>query len=172
MRMLESSPDIQLRLFTASIFRLQYNMGGRIDDVSKALTENLCSNKDIEHNDLSLATKLPWSKNVSEYRQAPFQILVGASNAHYCVLLGLALWLEWMIMNGLDDSEFVYAYKGTDDPKAIKRDASNGTKKILKDPEFDVIRDDKKGTHSMRKFSATQAQKIMMHKDHVGHCFC
>lgn len=170
-KMFEANEDIELRLFTSSIFRTQYNLGGRIDDVSKHQSKNIVPNQDLQHDNLSLATKLPWSKNVSEHRQAPWQILLGAAHPDYCVLLGLATWLEWMIMNGRDGSEFVYAYKGAEDEDAIRRSASDGMRSVLKDPTFIVVLEDKKGTHSMRKFATDQAKKRGIHKDEVDHRF-
>ena len=50
-------------LFADAIFRLQYSLGGRVDDVSKAQTMNLVPNMDISNQNLSIITKLPWSKN-------------------------------------------------------------------------------------------------------------
>ena len=170
-KMMEAHEDIELRLFTSAIFRTQYNLGGRIDDVSKHQTKNIVPNQDLQHDNLSISTKLPWSKNVSEHRQAPWQILIGAAHPCYCVLLGLATWLEWMIMNGRDSSEFVYAYKGTDDEDTIRRSASEGMRKVLHDPSFIVVLEDKKGTHSMRKFSTDQAKKRGIHKDDIDHRF-
>jgi hypothetical protein len=49
---------------TSSIFRTQYNLGGRIDDVSKHQSKNIVPNQDLQHDNLSLATNLPWSKNM------------------------------------------------------------------------------------------------------------
>ena len=104
MRMIESIKDPEKRLFAATVYCMQYNLGGRVDDVSKAETMNLSPNKDMAHHNLSIIMKLPWSKNVTTKRQAPWQILIGAANCHYCVLLGIAvycvaricdyLWLE------------------------------------------------------------------------------
>lgn len=69
-----------------------------MDDVSKHHYKNLVPNQDLEHDDLSLSTKLPWSKDVSEARQAPLQILIGAAHSDYCVLLGLSTWLEYILV--------------------------------------------------------------------------
>jgi hypothetical protein len=76
-----------------------------------------------------------------------------------------------MIMNGRDNSEFVYAYKGTDNEDTIRRSASEGMRKVLHDPSFIVVLEDKKGTHSMRKVSTDQAKKRGIHKDDIDHRF-
>ena len=39
--------------------------------------------------------------------------------------------------------------------------------KIINDPEFDVVLDEKKGTHSMRKFATDMAKKRQMMKDWI-----
>jgi hypothetical protein len=77
-----------------------------------------------------------------------------------------------MIMNGRDGSEFVYAYKGAEDEDIIRRSASDGMCSVLKDPKFIIVLEDKKGTHSMRKFATDQAKKRGIHKDTVDHEFC
>ena len=168
MRMLEQNLDMEERLFSSSIFRMQYNLGGRVDDVSKQQAKNIIPNKDIEHQNLSIITKLPWSKNVKTKKQAPWQILIGASDQHYCVLIGLAVWLEFMIIYGQnEDSDFVFAYSGCNDENAINRKASDIMKKVLNDPDFEVILEEKKGTHSMRKFATDMAKKRGMLKDWI-----
>ena len=53
----------------------QYNLIARIDDTCQFLAENLT---DTHEFDFALRSKLNWSKNVHEEREAPNQILVGA----------------------------------------------------------------------------------------------
>ena len=65
MRMIESIEDPNKRLFAAAIYCTQYNLGGRVDDVSKAETMNLNPNKDIAHQNLSIIMKLPLSKLIN-----------------------------------------------------------------------------------------------------------
>ena len=118
--LMEENDDAEERLFTSGIFRMQYNLGGRIDDVSKQKRVNLVANKDTQHENLSVITKLNWSKNVRTKKQAPWQILIGAKDRHYCVLIGLAMWLEFMIVYGRDkDCEFVWGYRGSNDVDSI-----------------------------------------------------
>ena len=59
MRMIESIKDPEKRLLASAMYCTQYNLGGRIDDVSKGQQHNLCPNKDIAHQDLSAIKKLP-----------------------------------------------------------------------------------------------------------------
>ena len=170
--MFESIDDVEQRLFTASIFRYQYTMGGRIDDCSKFQSSNLQKNSDPDHENVSLITKLPWSKNVMTEKQAPWQILLGAAHPKYCALVGLSSWIEWMLGQRFDtDSRFVFALNGSDDPAEIKRQASTMMKSVRDDPTFDIVLDDKKGTHSMRKFATDRARKNGQKKDDIDHRF-
>ena len=105
-------------------------------------------------------------------KQAPWKIFIGAANSHYCVLLGLAAWLEYMIIYGRnEESDFVFAYRGSSDKCSINRKASDMTKSVLKDPEFEIILEEKKGTHSMRKFATDMAKKRGIHKDDLDLLF-
>ena len=42
----------------------------------------------------ALKTRMNWQENVSEERDAPWQIVLGAMDTTYCVLTCLALWSE------------------------------------------------------------------------------
>ena len=45
-----------------------------------------------------LQTRMNWSKNVREERDAPWQMMLPSMNTLYCVYCSLALWLEIFIM--------------------------------------------------------------------------
>jgi hypothetical protein len=45
--MLEANNNVEERLFSSSIFCTQYNLGGRVDDVSKQKCVNIIPNKDV-----------------------------------------------------------------------------------------------------------------------------
>jgi hypothetical protein len=74
-----------------SLFVFQYNLIARIDDMCQLLVSNLRMSRDF---DFVLRTKLNWSKNVHEECDVPNQILIGAMDHHYCVLLALAVYIE------------------------------------------------------------------------------
>ena len=48
-RILESIDDMEERLFLAAIFKLQYNMGCRIDDACKEMLSNIKPNRNSTH---------------------------------------------------------------------------------------------------------------------------
>ena len=108
------------------------------------------------------------------------QILFGAGNPFYCVLLGLGSYLEYALGEGWDAfSEFFFSYNGMNDASVIKNRASDMMCRVLGDPSFKEVMsaemnacDDKKlGTHSMRKFAATHARMCGCSKDEVDYCF-
>ena len=93
-------------------------------------------------------------------KQAPWQILIGAANTHYCVLLRLAVWLKFMIIyDRFNDSDFLFAYRCSNDEDAIRKKASEILKSVLTDDEIKVLLDDLKGTQSIRKFATDMAKK-------------
>ena len=168
--MLEENPDAEERLFLSAAFRTQYNMGGQIDDVSKNHMEHIQQNQDADHDNLSIITKLPWSKNVrtDTDKQSPWQILLGTMHPDYCVLLGLSTWLEFALTYGRDQlSQFAYAYRGSNNKETIQRTALEIMKRILRDPDFDIVLSNKKGNHSMRKFATDMVKKCLMKKDDI-----
>jgi hypothetical protein len=65
----------------------------------------------------TLLATMCWSKNILDEQDAPDQILLGAMDWWYCVLLELALWLE------IDEetSPFLFGIDGIDDPVALKK---------------------------------------------------
>ena len=99
-------------------------MIARIDDACQFKSENLKAFS--QHPLYAALSQLYWSKNVREERDAPDQILFGAMDIEYCVLLGLACWLEYFIATGNEGiSEYLFAVEeGTDDPAVINRRAS------------------------------------------------
>ena len=71
-------------------------------------------------NHLSLLTQLCWSKNANKEQDAPNQILISASHPIYCVLLGLATWLEHHPATGKDAGcQFLFGIEGLNDAKKI-----------------------------------------------------
>ena len=132
-------------------------------------------NPNAEHALFSLVSKLCWSKNIYEERDAPHQVLFGAAHIYYCCIVGLASWLEWWLST--DDykhTQFMFGIDGLNDADCIKRRASTALKEILgEDHTFDevieVMADDtrKLGTHSMRKYAATMAGNCGIHSDDI-----
>lgn len=155
---LKKCEDAEIRVFSSTIFVFQMCMIGRIDDCSKMKHEDI--KKNHQHSEHTILAKLCWSKNVNEERDAPDQILIGAMNTHYCVILALSTWLEFWIGRGhMANSEFLFGIYGYNDPVLIKEKASNFMKNILNDEDFNNILEGKRGTHSIRKLATTRARR-------------
>jgi hypothetical protein len=74
----------------------------------------------------------------------------------YCVLLGLAVYLETCM-----ESPFLFGVDGIDDPVALKKKASDFLRdNVYKNDEFiPALSTGKLGTHSVRKFGSTHARR-------------
>ena len=110
---------------------------------------------------LSCVTQLCWLKNVNKERDAPNQILIGASHPIYCVLLGLATWLEYHLASGEDaDCQFLFGIEGLNDAKKINDWACALVNEIINAEAFDEVMEaaeELKGLHSIQKITATRA---------------
>ena len=75
--------------------------------------------------DFALITCLCWSKNVHDERDAPEQILLGAMDPVYCVLLGHAIYFEVYIATGEGRlGEYVFCEAGCS-PNSVKANAQS-----------------------------------------------
>ncbi|KAL7528434.1 hypothetical protein ACHAWF_002554 [Thalassiosira exigua] len=74
-----------------------FHMLARGDDASHVFKETL---KVSSQYPWTLTAKFRWSKNVREHRNCPHQIVLGAMNSLYCVLLALAIFLKYWIESG------------------------------------------------------------------------
>jgi hypothetical protein len=113
----------------------------------------------------TLLATICWSKNVLDEQDAPNQILLGAMDRRYCVLLELALWLE------IDEqtSPFLFGIDGIDDPVALKKKASDFVHdNVFRNEAFMLaIQTGKLGTHSFRKYVGTRARRNGAQQDNV-----
>ena len=66
-------------------------MVARLDDTCRLEEQDLKPNPQFP---FTLLCRMCWSKNVLEERDAPDQILLGAMDRCYCVLLALGIFLE------------------------------------------------------------------------------
>ena len=80
-----------LDVWYASYDEYQLHMISWIDCATQAMCNNLKKHTQF---DFALKTKLEWSKNVMEERDAPWQAVLASNDHTYCVHLSLGLWLE------------------------------------------------------------------------------
>jgi hypothetical protein len=98
-----------------------------------------------------------WSQNAHEEREAPNHILIGAMDPLYCVLLGLAVFLEIFIESERGQLN-PYIFGFNDDFRILEggRKTKDWVQNMLAEevfhlPEFHVS--GPVGTHSIRKYA-------------------
>ena len=138
-------------------------MMARVDD-----TAHFCG-QELKRNSLfkfALTTTMAWSKNIHEKRNSPEQILLGSMNTLYCVLLGLAVYLEVSFAAGFGlHHPFLFVH--TDNANKNKKYISDVLCQIWNGPAFIKVKDRKIGTHSLRKYPATQARQSGCSQDEM-----
>ena len=161
------------RYGTSAIVKFQFHLMARIDDSTQVTLQHI---RVHDHFPNALKTRLNWSKNVSDKRDAPWQIVLGSINPVYCVLCSLGLWLELNLKNHPTAINSPYAFCFSADiqipsgGKKSKTMIQGFLKKLFRMPEF-VKEDDEGlsdlllGSHSIRKFAATFARKCGITKD-------
>jgi hypothetical protein len=95
--LLEESADIKRKYMVTTAAKFQYTMVARVDDTANFKEEDLKPNPQF---DFTLLCQMCWSKNVLEERDAPDQILLGAMDRQYCILLALGIYLEVWLETG------------------------------------------------------------------------
>ena len=157
--------DPGLRFGLSAYYKFQCHMITRVDDAAQLMLENLKPHPAFP---FALLCKVNWSKNVLEERDASDQILLASSNHHYCILLALALYLEWRFQNNAahgDDRVFPLS----NSIASSKAKASTMFKKTVEKATFERVGDNNLGTHSLRKFPATMARRKGCTRDDVDH---
>ncbi|ETN04052.1 hypothetical protein PPTG_15409 [Phytophthora nicotianae INRA-310] len=80
-----------LKYLVCAVLTMQWHLIARIDDMMKLKFDSFsCS----IHHPGSLICQLRWSKNISEERDAPEQIVLGSMDPRLCALLNLAIHVE------------------------------------------------------------------------------
>ena len=156
------------------MMKFQVHLIARIDDTSNV---KACDLKVHPQFDFALLIKLRWTKNCLEERDAPDQIILGAMDSDFCLIVGLAVYLQYAYeLTNAAQSEFLFC--DTDEnPDTVKKQVSD----ILNKKGFST--DDWKahqhaegnnehdsnnvGTHSFRKLAATMARLAGRGQDKV-----
>jgi len=84
-------PDSSKRLRFLAMLCLQWQLIGRVDNTQKVQVHNFSFSNDQPQ---TIRCRLTWSKNISEERKAPQQMLIGSMESKICVLQALASYLE------------------------------------------------------------------------------
>ena len=117
--------------------------------------------------------RLTWSKNVYVEADAPWQIIIGPLDPAFCVLIGLAVWLEFYLSDQQPGTEELtpYIFTFSNDfsvPKGGKKSKKVIQRKLralYNGDEFVKEKDGLVGSHSVRKFAFTRARRSGAHKD-------
>eukprot|EP00957_Ditylum_brightwellii_P094089 7163482-Ditylum_brightwellii.AAC.1 len=123
--------------------------------------------------DFALSAHMRWSKNVSEERDAPRQIMLGSMNANFDILLAFVIALHVMVdccEGEFGEFNFCPDNRKTDTMKAnyycmLKEN-------VLDVPEFNCKYPGPLGTHFTRKYGMTQCRRNECHKDEGDYCGC
>ena len=150
----------------------QFHLIARIDDSTNVEIENFKKSSSFP---FYLQTRLNWSKNVQEERDAPWQLMLPCMNKSYCVYLSLSLWLEMCLLKYphalltpycFGFSQDVTEEGGATASKNIVQAIFGGT--IFKASNT-ALREGggsgALGTHSIRKLAATHARRCGASKD-------
>jgi hypothetical protein len=127
--------------------------------------------------DLAGNVRLNWAKNVHEERDAPWQIMLGSMDPTFCVLLSLAIWLEFFHGESPEvaaANPYVFAFK-SDDFRIPE--GGDKTHDFVMDLLTKLFRGQGAGctfkaeimgllgSHSFRKFSSTHVRNCGATKD-------
>ena len=146
-------PHREKGLVGAAVASCQFQLIGRNDDVCKWREDDL--NPYHAFPQYAITAKLCWSKNVTEERDCPTQVVVAAMDTKYDAISNLALWLEYNYEVNPGPNEFLFGIGGEDDPERIKEKMGDLFTNIVSSRDFVKEADGLLGTHSIRKMAAT-----------------
>ena len=138
---------------------LQWQLIARMDDMLHVKFTNLCSNSLFP---FCLKCQIRWSKNTTEERSCPNQILMPSNDPLLCPILNLGIYLEAYGSEAMGSEGFLFG--GDSHRSAILRTFES----LLSDDEFlkaSVV--GKLGTHSIRKGACTFAVRSGLSRDYA-----
>eukprot|EP00957_Ditylum_brightwellii_P044547 3378438-Ditylum_brightwellii.AAC.2 len=143
------------------MLKFQFHLIARLDDTCHVKREIL---KHCLQFPFAILVQICWLKNIKEEQDVPEQIILGAMDACYCVLLALSAYLEEWIEEG--DRQLMghlFCDEGQT-PDALNRSTYRALKtKVIDSREFICMRQARRiGAHSFKKSGAT----------HPCHCSC
>jgi hypothetical protein len=148
----------------------QFTLVGRGDDICHLKILDLHPHPIY---DFAMKTKVTWSKNVVDERGCPPQILLGAMDTTFCILLNTGIYLEsWIAGGHANTSPFIFCSDGdpAKGPKNVGRVYRQVLKAIYEDPEFRALAEllgGLLGIHSIRKFASTFAKVVGRSADDI-----
>ena len=117
------------------MMRFKFHIIGRVDGICNIETFNLKSHDTF--GGFALQTKVSWSKNVVEERDCPDQLLLGANDTDFCVLLGLACYIESRLSVTSENPRFLFGERDDEDePDRMNQLYCGALRRAWRDPEF------------------------------------
>ena len=161
LRLLEIHPDYHRRWKTTCMKKFQFHIIARADDLSNLETADLREHEKFKT--FALQTKVSWLKNVLEERDCPDQILLGANDPDFSVILGLACYLESRFATQQEPrgigTRYLFGEGDQDDePLRINERYQRTLRENWKHPEMRELLAQVRGSigsHSLRKFAST-----------------
>lgn len=147
-----------LKFLVSSVLTLQWHLITRIDDMMKLKFDSFSPN--VQHPG-TLLCQLRWSKNISEERDSPEQILLGSLDPRVCVLLNMAIHLETSAKESASAYVFGNAQGGD---RVVRRFLQD----VFEREDFHKLKQGNLGTHSLRKGAATYASRSGLPKDYIN----
>ncbi|KAH9150675.1 hypothetical protein AeRB84_006523 [Aphanomyces euteiches] len=149
------------RFRLSSILTMQWHLIGRVDDMMKLQFCNFSFNP---AHPFTLICQMRWSKNISEERESPRQILLGSMDERLCVLLNLAVYVELIDSDDPERVEHGFLCGNGYDGDRLVRDMLH---RVLENAGFKKLVDGNLGTHNIRKGPATYASRNGMSRENI-----
>ena len=143
----------------ASYVKLQFHMIARLDDIAHIKYSIIDNN--VRYPFFPKMT-IEWSKNIKCEHQQETQLLMGANDSNFCVLLSLALHMELFASSPMGmNSEFIFGLHGQGEtiPKTTKAAVYATLRKLFDSAEFKSEMPGLLGSHSTRKGASNYAQE-------------
>ena len=104
--MAPNSETFNLQVRIPCILKFQVHLIARVDNAAHVLMSKLRAHGMFNY---ALQVRLRWTKNCLEERDAPEQIILGASDQDFCVLTSLSIHLQYLLefING-ENSDYLF----------------------------------------------------------------
>ena len=144
-----------------AMLNLQWQLMARMDDMINLKFESICTNLLFP---FACNVKMRWSKNITEEREAPDQLILGSLEENICPFLTMAMYIETSAEAGELLSSDGHVFGGVKSRHGIRRLFDV----LVSDAEFPVLLAGLVGNHSVRKGSATYAMRSGLSRDHTN----
>ena len=145
----------------AAMLNFQWQLMARQDDMINLKFETVTTNIAFP---FALNCQMRWSKNITEERDSPDQVMFGSLEEYICPLLNLAQYIETCTESGELLTRDGHLFGGSKARSGIRRLFDV----LLCDEEFHALLNGLIGNHSVRKGSATYAMRSGLSRDHTN----